>query len=64
MSQARLDVSAARHILSRKFRYWLNVYRPRFRDRRFWMVQVLVIGIAAIHDIVEAGGFLPHFVML
>ncbi len=39
-------------------------YRPRFRDWHFWAVQGLVIGIAAIHDIIEIGGYLPHLGML
>lgn len=43
-----------------KARDWLYPYRPRFRNRRFWIVQGLVILIAATHDIVEYGGFLHN----
>ncbi len=62
MSQTRADVTAARHIL--KLKRWLYKYRPRFRDRHFWAVQALVIAIAGIHDLIEAGGYLPHLGML
>ncbi len=38
----------------------LERYRPRFRDRRFWIAQGLVIGIAVVHDLIEIEGYLPH----
>ena len=31
----------------------LYPYRPRLRDRRFWLIQVLIVGIAVIHVQVE-----------
>lgn len=31
----------------------LSRYRPRLRDRRFWLIQALVLAIALIHVIVE-----------
>jgi PAS domain S-box-containing protein len=41
-------------------RHYLYPYRPLFRNKHFWIVQGLVLGIAALHDIIEAEGFLPH----
>ncbi len=72
MSQARLDVMAVRSRLSsstlkgwlKRARHRLYEYRPRFRNWHFWAVQGLVIGIAAIHDIIEVGGYLPSLGML
>src|SRR5680860_802338 len=32
----------------------------RFRDRRFWIVQVLVLALAASHALLEGRGDLPH----
>ncbi len=32
----------------------LYPYRPRLRDRRFWAIQVLLVGIAAAHFVVES----------
>ncbi len=74
MSQAWVDVTSVRPIFKRKLRSWLELgghwlypSRPRFRNRHFWVVLGLVIFIAAIHDIVEATGFLhdsgvPYFI--
>lgn len=72
MSRAQLDVMTVRsRLFSSKLRdwlkregHWLYRYRPRFRNRHFWAVQGLVIGIAAIHDIIEVGGYLPGLGML
>ncbi|MDO8578365.1 MAG: sensor histidine kinase [Dehalococcoidales bacterium] len=47
-----------------KVKEWLFSFRPHFRDWRFWAIQVLVTGIAAIHDIIEINGYLPHLGML
>jgi len=33
---------------------WLDPYRPRLRDRRFWVIQVLVAMIAAVHFVLES----------
>ncbi len=68
MSQAPLDMIAVRsRLFSSKLNgwlkragHWLRRYRPRFRDRRFWVVQGLVIAIAAFHDVLEVGGYLPR----
>ncbi len=74
MSQVRADVTAAQRILRPKPKGWpeqgrhrLYQYRPRFRERRFWAVQGLVILIAAVHSLVEASGVLhdlgvPYFI--
>lgn len=74
MSQSQADVTAARLVFMAKLRNWLErgrqrlyAYRPRLRDRRFWVVLALVVTIAIIHDIVEATGAfhdvgLPYFV--
>ena len=62
MSQARIDVTTAGHTF--KLKRWLRAYYPRFRDWHFWAVQALVIAIAGIHDLIEAGGFLPYLGML
>ncbi|MCH8818907.1 MAG: hypothetical protein IIB03_01130 [Acidobacteria bacterium] len=74
MSQARVAVTATRPIFKSKLRGWfergrhrLYAYRPRFRDRRFWVIAGLVIIIAVLHNIAEATGFLhdlgvPYFV--
>jgi signal transduction histidine kinase len=43
---------------------WLYKFRPRFKDRHFWIVQALVIVIAIVHDIIEVGGYLHHFDIL
>ncbi len=45
-------------------RHWIYGYRPRFRNRRFWVVQSLVIGIAIFHDAIEATGYLTTLGML
>jgi signal transduction histidine kinase len=42
----------------------LYSYRPRFRDWHFWIVQGLVISIAAIHDTIEIREYLPQLGML
>ena len=72
MSQAPVDEMVPRNQLSsskltgwlKRGRDFLYPYRLRWRDRRFWAVQALVIGIAAIHDIIEVGGYLPHLGVL
>jgi PAS domain S-box-containing protein len=33
-------------------------YRPRFKERNFWAVQVLVLVLVVVHNIFEAGGFI------
>ncbi len=38
-------------------------FRPPVRNLRFWATQVLVIGIAAGHDSLEASGQFPHLGM-
>lgn len=40
--------------------HWLYKYRPRYKDRQFWVVQALIIVIAVVHDVIEAGGYLHH----
>ena len=72
MSEAPVGMTA---VLSHPFRsrlksllsrilHWLYKYHPRVKDWRFWAVQGLVIGIAAIHGFIEAGGYLPQLKML
>lgn len=68
MSQIRVDVTAARRILKSKLQGWLEqaghrlyAYRPRFRERRFWAVQALVIIIATTHSLLEITGSLHDF---
>lgn len=39
---------------------WLRDYRPPFRDRRFWAVQVLVVMVAVLHDTIESLRLLGH----
>ncbi len=71
MSRDQANVTAAPAIFRSKLKSWLErsrqrlyIYRPRFRDWHFWAVQSLVIGIAAIHDIIEVGGYAPQLGML
>ena len=68
MSQTWTDVTAARRILKPKLKGWLEqsghrlyAYRPRFRERRFWAVQVLVVVIAATHSLLEITGSFHDF---
>lgn len=61
MSEAALDLTRTiRHLLKSKLAGWrrcsLYPYRPMFGDWRFWVVQVLIIAVAAFHDMIEAGG--------
>ncbi len=72
MSEAPAGVMAVRShpfrsrlkdLLKRRLRR-LYRYHPRFKNRHFWAVQGLVIGIAAIHDVIEAGGYIPQLGML
>lgn len=71
MSQAGVEAAGAPTFITRLrgrlARSRLYVYRPRFRDSRFWVVLSLVILITVFHDIVEVTGFLhdsglPYFV--
>ncbi len=67
-------MTTSRPIFRLKLKRWLEVgrhrlyaYRPRFGDWHFWVILVLVIAIAGIHDIVEAEWFLhdlglPYFI--
>lgn len=55
--------SRLKGLLNRRL-HWLYKYHPRVKDWRFWAVQGLVIGIAAIHGFIEAGGYLPQLRML
>ncbi|OGO22865.1 MAG: hypothetical protein A2144_02450 [Chloroflexi bacterium RBG_16_50_9] len=72
MSEAAVDMMAVRgQPFSSRLKGWLkrglyrlDRYRPRFRDWHFWAVQGLVIGIASIHDVIEAGGYLPQLGMM
>ena len=71
MSRDQANVTAAPAIFRSKLKRWLErgrqrlyTYRPRFRDWHFWAVQGLVIGIAALHDIIEFGGYAPQLGML
>ncbi len=57
--QSRLLGSRIRSWLN-STRHWLYRYRPRYKDRQFWVVQALIIVIAIAHDIIEAGGYLHH----
>lgn len=74
MSQAQVDVTSVRPTFKRKLRSWLErgrkqplyALRPKFRDRRVWVILALVVTIAVFHDIVEATGSLhdlglPYF---
>lgn len=36
----------------------LEAYRPRFNDWHFWAVQVLVVGVAVMHYLIEESGLL------
>ena len=64
MSQARSLAMALRsHLFWWKLRGWLKQarnrlygYRPRFKERRFWVVQVLVFVLVVVHNIFEAVG--------
>lgn len=42
-----------------KVESWWLLFRERLRDRRFWIVQALVLGIAVIHTSLEGLGRLP-----
>lgn len=63
VTQSSLSASQRKSLLKRTG-HWLHRYRPRFNDWHFWMVQGLVIVIAAIHDVIELGGYLPQLGML
>ncbi len=43
-------------------RIWHNLYayRPRFRERAFWVIQGLIVVIAVVHDYAEALGLLSR----
>lgn len=71
MSEAIQSVPGARSGLVPRIRNWLGRawnnarrYRPEFSNRHFWIVQGLIFLIAIAHDIIEAGGYLPHLGML
>lgn len=72
MNQAQEDMAIVRNrflypkILNwlKKARQWIYPYRPRFRDWHFWIVQGIIIGIAAVHDIIEVGGYIPSLGVL
>lgn len=71
MSQASNWAIIQGHALSVITSGWLKKvrdrfypYRPRFKDRHFWAVQGLVIGIAVIHDVIEFSGYLHNLGML
>lgn len=60
----RAKVAVAPRLLGLKLRGGLGTgmhrlypYRPRFRDKRFWYVQIAVLGIAAIHAFFEISGY-------
>ena len=38
----------------------LSSYTPKFRDKYFWLIQGIVLLIAAVHDFVEVTGLLPR----
>ncbi len=47
--------------LPERGRVFFRLFRRRLRDRRFWVVQALVLAITAAHHIIEVGGVLrPH----
>ncbi len=48
---------AAFKSLSERGRVFARLFRRRLRDRRFWVVQALVLTITGAHHAVEAGGF-------
>ena len=71
MSHAHLDVTAVGRIFRLRLKRWLKLdrhrlyqYRPRFRNRHFWLVQGLVLFIAFIHNILEADGLIQNLGVL
>lgn len=72
MNQKRTAaITVSKSLFGLKLKSWVKTvirllypYRPRFGTMPFWIVQVMVIGIAAIHDIIEIGGYLPRLGML
>lgn len=68
MNQAPSDVlMVPSRPLGSKLKVWLKTgmcwfyqHGPRFKEKRFWAVQGLVIAIAVIHDFIEIGGYLPR----
>jgi signal transduction histidine kinase len=38
----------------------LGPFLPRLKERRFWVVQAIVVGVAGLHDYLEIGSYLPH----
>jgi len=44
----------------KRLRQWTYTYRPRFREKDFWIVQGLIILIAVLHDYAESLGLLAH----
>ncbi len=37
--------------------HWVYKYRPRLKDWRFWVIQVLAVGIAITHSLFESQGY-------
>ncbi len=71
MSLTRQDTPVSGHIfisrlkdLLERSRRRLFEYRPRFRDKRFWVVQGLIIVIAVLHDYAEAIGLMSNLGVL
>jgi PAS domain S-box-containing protein len=63
MKQAGLkDPERKTHSLGCRFKDWIRnpifPYILPFRDRRFWVIQGMVIAIAVVHDVLESGGYL------
>jgi signal transduction histidine kinase len=50
--------------LADEWRKYFARFRERVRDRRFWIVQVLVLTITALHAALEAGALLGHHTAL
>lgn len=68
MNQALADLATTPGILKPKLNDWLEqagarlyAYRPRFRERRFWAIQILVVIIAFTHSFLEITETLHNF---
>jgi two-component system sensor histidine kinase DegS len=69
MSAHAVVAPAARRraLAGRRVRQFLRLFRTRLRDRRFWVVQSLVIGISLGHSLLESTshlGVLPDLALL
>lgn len=47
------------HAWFAKAKTWLIPYRPRVKDRNFWIIQCLITAIVALHILIELDVILP-----